>query len=338
MFYFGAEDDMSRYYTPPIPNGWFAVGYDHEVKPGDVVPLKYFGKDLVLFRTESGVLGVLDAFCPHLGAHLGHGGKIEGESICCPFHAWKFDAKGECTGVPYAKHLPRKAGIPCWPIKVVGGFIMVWHHAEGAPPQFDIPDEIPEYQHEEWTEYELRRWKIRTRNQEMAENAVDSAHFHYVHGTQNMPQSEAEVNGAILRVFSGTGMETPQGRVDGSVESLSYGFGMAIVRFKGIVETLLVNSVTPIDADNVDVRFAFSVKKMGGRSLTKGVGLAFVNEVSRQLEQDIPIWENKIQHERPVLCDGDGPIGMFRRWCKQFYSWPSSGEGDKEPRRLEVTA
>ena len=43
-------------------------------------------------------------------------------------------------------------------------------------------------------------------------------------------------------------------------------------------------------------------------------------EVSRQLEQDIPIWENKVYLSRPVLCDGDGPIGVFRRWAKQFYS------------------
>jgi hypothetical protein len=108
--------------------------------------------------------------------------------------------------------------------------------------------------------------------------------------------------------------------VDGSVESLSYGFGFGIVRFKGIVETLLVSSVTPIDADNVDVRFNFSVKMLGGADITRGVGRAFVGEVTRQLEQDIPIWENKIQWERPVLCDGDGPIGMFRQWCRQFYT------------------
>ena len=34
--------------------------------------------------------------------------------------------------------------------------------------------------------------------QEMAENAVDSAHFHYLHGTSNMPQSQAEVKGLQL--------------------------------------------------------------------------------------------------------------------------------------------
>ena len=32
-----------------------------------------------------------------------------------------------------------------------------------------------------------------------------------------------------------------------------------------------------------------------------------------------PGWE-MIQYEKPLLCDGDGPIAMFRRWCTQFYS------------------
>jgi hypothetical protein len=59
---------------------------------------------------------------------------------------------------------------------------------------------------------------------------------------------------------------------------------------------------------------------MGGRSLTEGVAMAFMDEVTRQLEQDIPIWENKRYLNPPVLCDGDGPIGLFRKWSKQFYS------------------
>jgi len=28
---------------------------------------------------------------------------------------------------------------------------------------------------------------------------------------------------------------------------------------------------------------------------------------------------------RPVLCDGDGPIGLFRRWAKQFYMSQPAG-------------
>jgi hypothetical protein len=137
-----------------------------------------------------------------------------------------------------------------------------------------------------------------------------------------MPQSEASVDGHILRVYSGAGMETPRGTVDGSIESLNYGFGLAVVRFKGIVETLNVATMTPIDADHVQLRFNFCVKKTAGAEMARGVGKAFVAEVTRQLEQDIPIWENKVQYEKPLLCDGDGPIAIFRRWCTQFYSWP----------------
>jgi hypothetical protein len=45
----------------------------------------------------------------------------------------------------------------------------------------------------------------------------------------------------------------------------------------------------------------------------------------KQLNEDIPIWENKRYLERPLLCDGDGPIAEFRRWCLQFYSPQASG-------------
>ena len=157
----------------------------------------------------------------------------------------------------------------------------------------------------------------------MAENAVDSAHFHYLHGTSNMPSSRAEAEGPILHVFSTTGMSTPRGGVDGSVESTSYGFGYSTVRFRGIVDTLLVSSMTAIDDEHIDVRFNFSIKKLVDKDVTQGVGKAFIREVSRQLEQDIPIWEHKIYFDHPVLCDGDGPIGLFRKWSRQFYSHPA---------------
>ena len=59
----------------PIPSGWFVLGYSDELAPGQVEAIHYFGRDLVLFRTEAGEAAVFDAFCPHLGAHLGHGGR-----------------------------------------------------------------------------------------------------------------------------------------------------------------------------------------------------------------------------------------------------------------------
>ena len=40
------------------PTGWFQIGWSAEIRPGQAVPMRYFGKDLVAFRSGSGVLSV----------------------------------------------------------------------------------------------------------------------------------------------------------------------------------------------------------------------------------------------------------------------------------------
>ncbi len=308
-----------RFEIPPFPNCWFQVAYSDELEVGQVSPLRYFGKDIVLFRGDDGVARVVDAFCPHLGAHLGYGGAVVENTIRCPFHFWRFDGEGRCVDIPYATKIPALAKLTGWHTCEKNGLIMVWHHMDGLPPTYEIPD-VAEYGDPGWTPYHKNRWKIRSHNQEMAENAVDSAHFKYVHGTPEQPMTRAEIDGHILRARSPINYTTPQGTVEGGISSDSYGFGFGTVRFTGIVETLLVSSVTPIDGEYLDVRFSFSVKKMANEDATKGVARAFVKEIERQLGQDIPIWENKVMKSPPVLCDGDGPVGIFRRWAKQFYT------------------
>jgi phenylpropionate dioxygenase-like ring-hydroxylating dioxygenase large terminal subunit len=129
------EIDMSERYPYPIPFGWYAIGFSEDLKVGEVKPAKYFGKELVVFRTESGEAKVLDAYCPHLGAHLGHGGKVHGESIACPFHGWQFNGAGQCTAVPYAKNMPPKVAggkqaIYAYPVVEKSQMIWCWYHPE----------------------------------------------------------------------------------------------------------------------------------------------------------------------------------------------------------------
>ena len=57
----------------PMPFGWFQVLYSQELAIGQSLPLEYFDQELVIFRTESGAVKVLDAYCAHMGAHLGYG-------------------------------------------------------------------------------------------------------------------------------------------------------------------------------------------------------------------------------------------------------------------------
>jgi phenylpropionate dioxygenase-like ring-hydroxylating dioxygenase large terminal subunit len=319
-----------RFPVPPFPTGWFQVAYGDELKDGDVLPLEYFGQHLVLFRDGNGVARVLDAFCPHLGAHLGYGGVIEDGCIRCPFHAWRFDGDGACVEVPYAEKIPPQARLRSWPVSEKNGLIMVFHHIGGGPPLWELPD-VKEYTDPSWTDYIRRRWKIRSHNQDMAENAVDSAHFKYVHGTPQQPKTRAEVDGHLFRVRSPVQYTTPNGAVEGWITSESHGFGFSLVRFAGIVDTMIASSVTPIDGEYVDVRFSFKVKKLGNEDVTSNVGRAFIKEIERQMGQDIPIWEHKVMKQPPVLCDGDGPIGLFRRWAKQFYI-PEAMPGDLQLR------
>ena len=96
----------------PYPYGWFMACYSDELAIGEVKPLQYFGRDLVLWRGEDGQPRLIDAYCRHLGAHMGYGGKVDGNNLVCPFHAWAYNEQGCVTDVPYAKRLPPSATKP----------------------------------------------------------------------------------------------------------------------------------------------------------------------------------------------------------------------------------
>ena len=302
----------------PMPNGWFQVAYGDELAAGEVKALHYFDRELVLFRTEDGAAHVFDAYCPHLGAHLGKGGTVDGNRLRCPFHHWAFDGDGRCADVPYAKRIPPKASVHSWPLQERDGLIMVWMHKDGEPPSFQLP-EIPEYASDEWTDYIRRDWVVKNHAQELAENTVDPAHFKYVHKTAELPKAEAFIEDHVLRVEMDYPIVMGENAQAGTIDIRAHGMGFGLTRFRGIVDTTVVVTGTPIDNGTVHNRLSFMVKKLDSPQATEGLGNAFVNEISRQFSEDMPIWENKIYLDKPLLCDGDGPIATLRRWAQQFY-------------------
>ena len=46
----------------PVPNGWFVVAEARDLDPGQTMAFHVFGKDVVLFRTESGEPRMVDAY------------------------------------------------------------------------------------------------------------------------------------------------------------------------------------------------------------------------------------------------------------------------------------
>lgn len=309
---------MTPRFPFPLPDGWFQVAYADELAPGELRRLRYFGRELVLFRGESGRAALLDAHCPHLGAHLGVGGAVVGERLRCPFHAWEFDGEGRCVRVPYAKKIPPKARLHAWPLLERNGMVYTHFHKQGAAPSWE-PPEVPEHGSPEWTDYWRREWVVESCAQEMAENSVDPAHFRYVHRTAELPEARARAEGHVFHVDMSYPIRMGEQLQHGSIAIDCFGFGVGVTRFRGIVDTTVVVSGTPIDAEHLHHRLSFMVRKLASPEATEGLGRAFVSEITRQFDEDRPIWEHKVHWPRPILCDGDGPIGQLRRWGKQFY-------------------
>jgi phenylpropionate dioxygenase-like ring-hydroxylating dioxygenase large terminal subunit len=122
------------------PTGWFMIGWSAEIAPGTVKPMQYFGQHLVAYRSKEGELHVLDAHCLHLGAHLGHGGKVNGDCIQCPYHGWGWGPDGENQYIPYEDRPNKSKKLRSWPVKERHECVWIRHDPAGGSPRWDIPD------------------------------------------------------------------------------------------------------------------------------------------------------------------------------------------------------
>ena len=129
--------------TIPVPFGWFRVADSAELAPGAVLATRVCEREIVVWRTERGEARGADAWCPHLGAHLGVGGHVVGDSLVCPFHGWEFDAEGANCRIPYSERTNGRARLAVRPVVERNGFVLAWIHPDLAPPTFEIP-EFPE--------------------------------------------------------------------------------------------------------------------------------------------------------------------------------------------------
>jgi len=319
---------MPRLPHDPFGYGWYQVGYADELASGAVRPVRALGRDFVLWRGGDGQAHLMEAYCPHLGAHLGYGGRVQGNEIRCPFHGWTFDAEGACTAIPYAKDAPLAGRrLPAWPVVERHGLILAWWHPAGAAPSFQIAA-LPEHGRPEWSSYHRHRWPIQSVWQEIQENLVDSAHLHYLHGVAGFPRVDSFApKGPLLDVVMSQDFNTPRGLTPGSVATRLEGPYLATIRFKigALAEILFIAAVTPVEAEQVELQLSLMARVAGLD--TPEMSRALVEEVVKQVSEDVPIWNHKAHRASPSLAPGDGPIMKFRRWTAQFSSTAAAASG-----------
>jgi 3-ketosteroid 9alpha-monooxygenase subunit A len=301
-----------------FPRGWFVVAFSDEIAVGQSVKMRYFGEDLVAFRGEDGQVHILEAYCAHMGAHLGVGSQVIGCTVKCPFHGWRYDGTGACVEIPYAKKIPPKAKQRAWRVRELNGVVLMHHDPEGREPDFEIPA-IPEYGTAEWMPWATNRYHIKTHPREIVDNLADRAHFAFVHNTE-IDEFGFDVNGvsATQRVKGRSFLAN--GGVDSFASTTTYhGPGYLLMRMDGALQNYMLFGHTPVDGNSLDLRMAVMLKIVGDRNKTQGFMAKYLDNLKKGFEDDIRIWENKIYRDPAVLCDGDGPIAQLRKWYRQFY-------------------
>jgi len=314
-----------RFPFTPYPRGWFAVAWGPDLGPGDVRAVRALGQDLVVFRGMSGSVAVLDAHCPHLGAHLGFGGQVEGDWLRCPFHAWAFDGDGRCRDVP-GQPQPAAASCGTWPTREVNGMILAWHDPQHGEPEW----EVEPVEEAGWSPFVLDascQWLVRTHVQEIVENSVDAAHLPVVHGMgQPEPVVRPAFDGPSFEITLHTvGDGAPIG-MDGPVRNTTVAriWGLGLLQVVTYFEPLLpmqqrsLIHITPVDQEHVMVRAPLSMRGADGPVVDETLLKAWTDGFADGFERDIAVWEHKVFRPLPRLSRSDGPVMHFRRWAAQF--------------------
>ncbi len=159
---------------------WHPIGYSTELqRPGQTVKVRVLGEDLVLARTQSGSLLLVQEHCAHRQASLLYG-YIEGECIRCPYHGWLYNGAGECIERPFEARKDRvqRKLIASYATHEIGGLIFGYLGPEKDKPAFpnwDILVREDGVRHFEVQDDLACNWL------QIQENAVDVTHTYYTH-------------------------------------------------------------------------------------------------------------------------------------------------------------
>lgn len=304
----------------PYPNGWFATGFSHQLLAEQVQRVSFMGQELVLYRTASGVARAIDPYCPHLGAHLGYGGKVVGEVLVCPFHGLAFNPDGLCVRTAGGQKPPVAALTQRYTTEI-DGVIFVWRHQDDLPPYW----QLPVLDRAGFSQGRYEKFVLQGLCQDMTENSADPLHFAYLHGLQEVVTRHQEDRHQMTY--------TMQAKVFGQAVNMKmrcFGLGYAVgeaefARLGLIARTqALGTQITPLSWDfrMIDTIRVERVSRLPHR-LQRWVYAVLLFYIHRwfvkTVKEDFDVWRNRRFVEQPKLIAGEGNMAVYRRWTTQFY-------------------
>ncbi|MSV80546.1 MAG: Rieske 2Fe-2S domain-containing protein [Actinobacteria bacterium] len=321
------------------PTGWFQIGWANDFPVGSVSARKFFGDELVVFRTESGELKALEAYCQHMGAHLGFGGTVCGELIRCPFHLWDWDGEGQNACIPYQDRPNRAVRMRTWQLLERNDMVYLWHDKQGAPPSWEPPEifealgpdvAAAEY-HAPHPNGQIRFGALQLSPYVVLDNVADPAHFMAVHGSASIPTVvSAEADGHLFSVKLGFGKRWLSNPEDTStldaLDIMQVGVGLSYTALGSLTNpfVVIVLATTPIDDETSEMFQTVWLQKTQGDEVP-GRLADRMWQATNQLPGDIVIWEHQRYVERAAWAANEVKgFNALRRWAANFYE-PAAG-------------
>lgn len=311
------------------PRGWFIVAEANELDNGPL-SVHYFGQDFALYRGESGRVVMLDAYCVHMGTNIAagqstiivqSGEQMEGDSIRCPYHGWRYNAEGVVDDIPgISGPCPKVKGLKSYPVREVMGCIMVWWDPDHQDPLFE-PPHLREWDSPTWVKWELDHLgELAVHTQEILDNMADASHLGPTHGAPcEWFENEFRDHVYIQR----------QGGFHHGYNALlttaTWYTGPGILLSKQLFgETLTYELIanTPVE-DGVSKIWHANLSPAAGDSITTQDKQAAKDIQAGSLQafsSDFDIWKHKKPALRAMQMASDGPFLKGRKWLKQFYT------------------
>jgi len=179
----GAGTPMGEYFR----RFWQPVALVEELPEADCPPIRVniMDEELVAFRDSEGKVGLLDARCPHRGAHLFFG-RNEECGLRCVYHGWKFDRHGKAMdlpNVPPDSNLHKSVRTQAYPVREFGE--IVWAYL-GPRAEKLTGGSLPELPHLEFAclppgHRYVTKQRFDCNWAQIIEGDLDTAHFSFLH-------------------------------------------------------------------------------------------------------------------------------------------------------------
>ena len=282
-------------------------------------PLTFGDRRMMLVRSADGV-GVYDATCPHRGAHLAYGGRVDGDAVVCPFHGYRIGLGVEARG---------EFRVRGYPTVLIGGMVCA-RLSERADA--DLPAALRQLatDHHFVSGFEL---EAGTSIEMVMENGFDTAHFKAVHGLLAEPDlvmrggefGELTVEGSFrIPRSSWNAGARDLGPVIANYQARAFSPGVVIAELRGEPPynyKIITTAVPAPAAAGSVVRLTLALPRGPDGSAPDEHFTNALLQASRDgLDKDCAIWNRLCPHSPPLWTERDLPVREFARFCQRFHA------------------